>query len=105
MQREWPYPALISAHFWLVVVGMMVYIVSLTIGGWRQGLAMLDAARPFMDSVAVTLPWLEGRSVGGALMTAGHLLFAAHFLAMAMSLGPRRDSAALLHLARTTGRA
>jgi len=32
-----------------------------------------------MDSVAVTLPWLQGRSLGGALMTAGHLVFAWHF--------------------------
>jgi len=102
VEREWPYPRLIAAHFWLVVTGMTVYIVSLTIGGWLQGLAMLDAARPFMDSVAVTLPWLEARSVGGALMTAGHLIFAAHFLAMVLMLGPRRERAALFHLARTT---
>jgi cytochrome c oxidase cbb3-type subunit 1 len=84
---------------------MTVYLVSLTIGGWRQGLAMLDAARPFMDSVAITLPWLEARSVGGALMTAGHVIFAAHFLAMVLMVGPQRDRAALLHLARTTDRA
>jgi cytochrome c oxidase cbb3-type subunit I len=105
IEREWPYPHLIAAHFWLVVTGMTVYLVSLTIGGWRQGLAMLDAARPFMDSVAITLPWLEARSVGGALMTAGHVIFAAHFLAMVLMVGPRRDPAALLHLARTTDRA
>jgi cytochrome c oxidase cbb3-type subunit 1 len=105
VEREWPYPRLIAAHFWLVMVGMTVYIVSLSIGGWRQGLAMLDAARPFMDSVAVTLPWLKARSVGGALMTAGHLVFAAHFLAMVFQLGPRRDRAALFHLARSVDHA
>ena len=93
--REWPYPRLISAHFWLVTIGIAVYFWSLTIGGWLQGTAMLDAARPFMDSVTLTLPWLKARSVGGALMTAGHLVFAWHFIAMALKLGPQRSRPAL----------
>jgi cytochrome c oxidase cbb3-type subunit 1 len=59
---------------------------------------MLDAARPFMDSVKVTIPWLEARSVGGALMTAGHLVFAAHFVVMVSALGPQRSRAALFHI-------
>ena len=33
---------------------------ALTIGGWLQGEAMLDASRPFMDSAVVTLPYLKG---------------------------------------------
>jgi cytochrome c oxidase cbb3-type subunit 1 len=81
------------------VSGIVVDVTSLSIGGWLQGRAMLDAARPFMDSVAVTLPWLEARSIDGALMTAGHLVFAFHFLAMVFALGPRRGRAALFHLA------
>ena len=73
--------------------GFAVYFTALTIGGWLQGLAMLDAGRPFIESVRVTLPWLQGRSVGGALMTLGHLVFAAHFAAMVLGLGPRREGA------------
>ena len=91
--REWPWPRLVSAHFWLVMGGFAVYFTALTIGGWLQGLAMLDAGRPFIESVRVTLPWLQGRSVGGALMTLGHLVFAAHFAAMVLGLGPRREGA------------
>ncbi len=75
---RWPQPTLISLHFWLVVAGYAVYMVTLSIGGILQGLVLLDPARPFMDSVAVTLPWLQGRSLGGALMTLGHLVFAWH---------------------------
>jgi cytochrome c oxidase cbb3-type subunit 1 len=77
--REWPSARLISAHFWLAAGGISLYFISLTIGGWVQGLAMLDAARPFMDSVALTVPYLKARSVGGALMVAGHLVFVSHF--------------------------
>lgn len=93
---EWPYPRLIAVHFWLVVAGFAVYFVGLTAGGWLQGLAMLDAKRPFMDSVALTRVYLEARSVGGTLMTLGHLVFAVHFFAMGWKFGPRRLGAALL---------
>jgi cytochrome c oxidase cbb3-type subunit 1 len=80
--REWPYSWMISLHFWLVITGFAVYFTSLTVGGWLQGLAMLDARQPFMASVAVTLPYLQGRSLGGALMVLGHFVFGAHFLLM-----------------------
>ncbi len=93
--REWPYPSMISAHFWLVSTGFAIYFVSLTIGGWLQGQAMLEAARPFMDSVVVTLPYLKGRSIGGALMVLGHLVFALHFVLLVTNFGPQRDKPAL----------
>jgi len=97
MSWEWPYPKLIAAHFWLVVLGFSIYFIGLSIGGWLQGLAMLDAAKPFMDSVKVTMPYLQSRSVGGAIMTLGHLVFAGHFAAMVLRHGPLRTGAALLH--------
>ncbi len=96
MNWEWPYPRLISVHFWLVVVGFAIYFTGLSIGGWLQGLAMLDAKTPFMESVTLTLPYLKARSLGGSLMTLGHLVFAAHFFAMGWKFGPRRLGAALL---------
>ncbi|WP_066266420.1 cbb3-type cytochrome c oxidase subunit I [Hydrogenophaga palleronii] len=100
---RWPKPALISLHFWLVVAGFAVYIVTLSIGGILQGLILLDPARPFMDSVAVTLPWLQGRSIGGALMTLGHLVFAWHFVLITARSGVliHADRAALRPTAAT----
>lgn len=85
--RQWPYPALIPVHFWLTVVGFAIYFVGLTIGGIRQGYAMLDAARPFADSVRLLQPYLESRSFGGALMTLGHLVFAFNFAVMLVRRG------------------
>jgi cytochrome c oxidase cbb3-type subunit 1 len=93
--RDWPYPRAISAHFWLVFMGFAIYFIPLSIGGWLQGLAMLDASRPFMDSVALTIPYLEARSLGGALMTLGHLVFVAHAIAALVRGGPLRRDAAL----------
>jgi cytochrome c oxidase cbb3-type subunit I len=92
---EWPYPKLITLHFWLAALGVGVYFVGLSIGGWLQGLAMLDASQSFEQSVKVTLPWLQSRSVGGMLMSLGHLVFVGHFLAMALRFGPQRAGAAL----------
>jgi cytochrome c oxidase cbb3-type subunit I len=93
---EWPYPALISVHFWLAAIGISIYFIGLTIGGWLQGLAMMDAKRPFMDSVLVTLPYLQARSVGGALMALGHLVFAYHVAAMVLRYGPARIGPSVL---------
>lgn len=94
--REWPYPRLISAHFWLAFIGIAIYFLSLTVGGWLQGLAMLDAKQPFMASVALTLPYLRGRSVGGGLMVLSHLVFAWHFISLVLQRGPQRQGAAVL---------
>lgn len=92
---EWPYPKLISLQFWLAAIGIGIYFIGLTIGGWLQGLAMLDASRPFMDSVALTIPYLQWRSVGGALMVLSHVIFVGHFMAMALRFGPTRAGAAM----------
>ena len=96
MHWEWPYPSLIALHFWLVFVGFAIYVIWLSIGGWLQGLAMLDVARPFMESVTLTIPYLQARSIGGGLMTLGHFVFALHFFIMAWKFGPRRLGAAVI---------
>jgi cytochrome c oxidase cbb3-type subunit 1 len=59
-----------------VLAGFAVYFVALTIGGLLQGEAMLDAGRPFAQSVILLKPYLEARSIGGAVMTLGHILLA-----------------------------
>lgn len=76
--QEWPFPKLISWHYRLVLIGFLVYFISLTIGGWLQGQAMLDASRAFSESVTLTKPYLLGRTFGGVLMTLGHFVFAFH---------------------------
>jgi cytochrome c oxidase cbb3-type subunit 1 len=90
VEREWPYPKLVRAHFWLSLGGILVYVGALSIGGVLQGLAMLDAARPFLDSVRVTIPFLHARTLGGVAMTLGHFVFAYHTWAMATGRGPVR---------------
>jgi cytochrome c oxidase cbb3-type subunit I len=80
--REWPVRSLIDVHLGLALTGFAVYFTALTIGGWLQGQAMLDADTAFMESVILTEPYLVGRSVGGALMVLSHLIFGAHVVAL-----------------------
>ncbi|ODS92166.1 MAG: hypothetical protein BGO13_16100 [Burkholderiales bacterium 66-5] len=95
LRWEWPFPKLISWHFWLAAIGILIYFGPLTYGGWLQGKAMLDPSVPFIDSVTLTIPYLYWRSVGGSLMLASHLIFAFHVLVMVLRFGPNRAGAAL----------
>ena len=88
---EWPHNWAIEVHFWLVFLGFGIYFWPLSIGGWLQGLAMLDASRPFMESMLLTIPYLQARSLGGSLMTLGHVVFAAHFILVLRRMGPASE--------------
>ncbi|MBU3823945.1 MAG: cbb3-type cytochrome c oxidase subunit I [Candidatus Oceanisphaera merdipullorum] len=79
---EWPWRRMITLHFWLVFIGILIYFVSLTTAGWLQGVALLDAKTPFLEIVQMTIPYLQARSVGGGMMALGHVVFAVHFFAM-----------------------
>ncbi len=87
---EWPYPRLIKVHFWLVASGVILYFAAMTVGGVFQGLYMNDAARPFMDSVEVTRPYLMARSIGGSMMLLGQIVFIYLFSLMLFRKGAYR---------------
>jgi cytochrome c oxidase cbb3-type subunit 1 len=78
--REWPSARLIRWHFWLVMVGIFLYVFGLAIGGVLQGLALHNLERPFSDSVLAASPWLWVRTIAGLLLTLGHFVFFTHIL-------------------------
>jgi cytochrome c oxidase cbb3-type subunit I len=84
-QVEWPSARLIRIHFWAVAIGIMLYVVPLTIGGTLEGAAMNNPDVPFLDLakrsvVTLTLPYLKIRSLSGMLIFVGHIAFAASFV-------------------------
>ncbi|MCD5963782.1 cbb3-type cytochrome c oxidase subunit I [Stenotrophomonas maltophilia] len=89
--KNWPCPRLIALHYWLTVLGFLIYFLSLTIGGFLQGMSLLDPQTSFADITRNIVPYLEGRSVGGGMMTLGHFVFAFH--AMALLWSKRRGDA------------
>ncbi len=78
-QREWPSPMLIRIHFWASAIGISIYFIMLSWGGIQQGLAMNQSTAPFMEIVENTIPYLKWRTVGGSLMTLGHIALVASF--------------------------
>ena len=88
--KEWPSATLISAHFWCTAVGVMAYVVALSVGGVKQGLEMNNPDIPFMDVVRNTLPYLFSRSAAGILITIGHIAFAVNFTWMLLK--PRESN-------------
>lgn len=83
--KRWPWPRLISLHFWLTVTGFAIYFLALTVGGFFQGIELLDPDVTFSDITRNILPYLEGRSLGGTMMTLGHIIFGMHFFALLLA--------------------
>jgi len=77
---------LANLHFWLILVGQLLFTVTLWIGGIVQG-AMWKATNAdgsltytFLDSVAALYPYWTVRFLGGLLYFAGILVFAYNLL-------------------------
>jgi len=76
-----PNPILVGIHFWLALVGYVIYVVSITIAGVLQGFAWV-AGEAFIRSVEAAEPMWLWRTAGGVLMVASHLVFAVNVWAM-----------------------
>jgi cytochrome c oxidase cbb3-type subunit 1 len=74
--REWASARMIRIHFWLCAIGIVLYFTALSIGGWYQGLALIDSSVPFIQIVQNTIPYLVARTVAGVMLTGGHIVFA-----------------------------
>jgi len=53
-----------------------------------------------MDSMLLTIPYLQARSVGGALMVLSHFVFVMHAVMLVFERGPQRAGPALFREAR-----
>jgi cytochrome c oxidase cbb3-type subunit 1 len=73
---------LMTAHFWIATIGVVLYIASMWIAGVMQGL-MWRATNPdgtltyaFVESVKATYPYWTIRFIGGLMFLTGMLLMA-----------------------------
>jgi len=69
-----PNQLLVGVHFWLCFVGLIAYTFALMIGGTAKGLSWIEGA-PFIDSVALMVPYWVWRAIGGSFMFFGHIIF------------------------------
>lgn len=65
----------VGLHFWLALIGVLVYSISLMIGGTLQGMSWMSG-NAFIQSVSLMAPYWVWRAVGGTMMFISHIVFA-----------------------------
>ena len=65
----------LALHFWAATVGILIYVISLTIGGTIQGIDW-SHGMPFIQSVVDMQTYYIWRGIGGLLMFLSHVIFA-----------------------------
>ena len=81
-----PKPVLVGIHFWLALIGVVIYVLSITVAGVLQGFAWV-AEKSFIESVEAAGPMWLWRVIGGLLMAGSHAAFAVNLWVMR----PRED--------------
>lgn len=71
----------VGIHFWLALIGLLVYTISLMIGSTEKGLLWMDK-KPFLDGVISMMPYWLWRAIGGTMMWISHFVFAYNFYRM-----------------------
>jgi cytochrome c oxidase cbb3-type subunit I len=74
---------MVGAHFWLAFIGLLFYVIPLSIGATFRGMMWMEQ-KPFIESVTVMFEFWLWRAIGGSLMFLSHLLFAYNFYKMAV---------------------
>jgi cytochrome c oxidase cbb3-type subunit 1 len=65
----------VETHLWLATVGLVIYVLAMSVGGTVQGLDWLQGA-PFIKSVIDMAPYWLWRSIGGLFMLVANVVFA-----------------------------
>lgn len=71
----------VGIHFWLALIGLMMYVIALMIGGTQTGMMWMKK-KPFIDGVINMFPFWLWRAIGGTMMWISHLIFAYNFYRM-----------------------
>lgn len=84
LYREWPSALLINLHFWLCALGVIGYVVVMTIHGVMQGIDTNNgvAFAGVAGIAAKAASWNGMRTLFGTMMALGHVAFAANFFWM-----------------------
>jgi cytochrome c oxidase cbb3-type subunit 1 len=84
---EWLSSSLITMHFYGSAYGGGTLIAMLAFGGIAAGISFNDPDATFAQIIQMGAVYLPGASIGWALITLGHLIFALHFLLMLLRIG------------------
>ena len=76
-----PNPLAVGVHFWLALVGVVTYVIAISVAGVLQGFAWVGG-QSFIASVIAAEPMWLWRTIGGLLMVSSHVVFAFNVWAM-----------------------
>src|SRR5215471_10765807 len=76
-----PNPLAVGVHFWLALVGVLTYVISISVAGVLQGFAWVSG-QSFIASVIAAEPMWLWRTIGGLLMVGSHVVFALNVWSM-----------------------
>lgn len=92
---------LANYHFWLGLIGILVYMIAMYISGITQGLMWLDfddqgylVYPNFMETVVNLIPFYYLRAIGGLLYLMGSVLMVYNMIKTAKNAGPLSDTVA-----------
>ncbi len=72
--RAWVHPRLLTAHYWLTFIGLIVMIVDLTAAGVVQGFSWASLNH-WGESVVASMPFWWTRTIAGLMIISGQGLF------------------------------
>ena len=75
----WHSQALVKAHVYATVAGVLLFALVALYGGFEQGRLLNRTTAPFGEIVAALKPWLLFRSVALMVLLGGHVAFALNF--------------------------
>src|SRR5699024_9758032 len=81
----------VGLHFWLALIGLFAYMMSMMIGGTLRGLSWIEG-KPFLESILFMHSYWIWRAIGGSLMFLSHIVFAYNFYRM---IHPKSDTVRL----------
>ena len=79
---EFAFPKLIRVQHWFAMLGLVVFVVSLAVGGVEQGMKLNDPNVAFADSTKAMLPFLRASTTGLLFILLANLLFALNIFVM-----------------------
>lgn len=82
-------PKLARAHFWVMVLGVLLLVVPLAICGVMEGMKWNDATIPSVDVAKSTLTLLRIATTGELLIALGNLLFFLNLLGVAVAFAKK----------------
>jgi len=88
----------VGLHFWFALIGVLVYVIALSIGGTLQGLSWVEG-KPFVASIDASMSFDVLRAVGGSLMLLAHFFFA--YNVYQMTFAPKSAPDTLLAVSKT----